>query len=183
MRQAKQRLFIGVPLPEGLKDHVRSAQALLPESDGLRLIGEAQWHVTVAFLGEVEQDAGEQARRVVEAVSPDLGGDSLLGGFLMLPSAGKTRVVSLQLHDPDRVWASLHEALVGSLVETGVMEREKRPFRPHLTVARLKKPGRVRLKAEAQTVAFAVESVCLYRSELRRDGARYTVLARTMLSR
>jgi 2'-5' RNA ligase len=64
----------------------------------------------------------------------------------------------------------------------GVMCREKRPFRAHVTVARLRVPGAVQPMAESGQARFAVESVCLYRSEVKREGAVYTVVACTALS-
>ena len=68
---------------------------------------------------------------------------------------------------------------MGGLETAGVMQREKRPFRPHLTVARFGSRDRCNQGRRAVRLRFAVESVCLYRSELKREGAIYTVLART----
>jgi 2'-5' RNA ligase len=174
----RERLFIGVPLPEGLKGFVREAQAVLPRVGALRLLPEEQWHVTIAFLGEVDRATGLVARRILEAVRSGMGGGAWLGGFLMLPSQTNARVVALEIDDDKGAFADLYEVIMTSLETAEVMEREKRPFRPHLTVARMKTPGRVRPRSEVDRVRYAVESVCLYKSELRREGATYTVLAR-----
>ena len=96
----------------------------------------------------------------------------------MLPSPAKARVVALAIDDDHQSFGELYEVIMTSLETADVMEREKRPFRPHLTVARMKVPGRVRPRSEIDRVRYAVESVCLYKSELRREGATYTVLAR-----
>jgi RNA 2',3'-cyclic 3'-phosphodiesterase len=181
--EAKERLFIGVPLPESLKRYVRAAQEALPKMSGLRLLPEDQWHVTLAFLGEVDRTTAQLARRIVEVVPPEMGGECGLGGFLMLPSEDKTRVVTLAIQDDGGPFAKLYEVLMTSLETAGVMEREDRPFRPHLTVARLRIPGRVRPRSEVGQVRFAVESVCLYRSELKREGASYTVLTRRVFNK
>jgi RNA 2',3'-cyclic 3'-phosphodiesterase len=181
--EPRERLFVGVPLPEGLKALVREAQQALPRTNGLRLLPETQWHVTLAFLGEVEPDAGFVARKIVEAVPPEMGGTCRLGGLLMLPSAGKARVAALAIDDYEGAFAQLYEVIMSSLETAGVMEREKRPFRPHLTVARVRTPGPVRPRSDVEPVRFAVESVCLYKSELRREGAVYTVLARRVFNK
>ena len=178
MADPHERLFIGVPLPESLKGFVREAQAALPRISGLRLLPEEQWHVTLAFLGEVDQATALVARRIVEAVPSAMGGGAWLGGFLMLPSATKARVAALEIDDDRGVFADLYEVVMTSLETAEVLEREKRPFRPHLTVARMRTPGRVRPRSEIERVRYAIDSVCLYRSELRREGATYTVLAR-----
>lgn len=177
MGDAKERLFIGVPLHEALAQHVRDAQAQLPKSRGLRLLGEGQWHFTIAFLGAVDEATRDAVRGIVEAFPADMGGHGSLGGFLMLPSASRARVVALDVDDSSRVFADLYERVMSSLEEAGTMERERRPYRPHLTIARLHMPAPVRPRADVVGVDLAVESLCLYRSELKRSGAEYTVVA------
>lgn len=174
-----QRLFVGVPLSEELRWHVRRAQQALPPIGGMRLLPEEQWHVTLAFLGEVEEVVAEEARRVVESVPAVMGGEGFLGGFLMLPTERRARVVALALSDGMSMWCDLHDFITGSLRRAGVRLPEGRGFRPHLTIARLRVPGAVRPKSDIGPQRFTVESVCLYRSELWREGARYTILART----
>ncbi len=175
---ALQRLFIGVPLPEDLLGFVRAAQAMLTPTPGLRLLRPDQLHVTLAFIGEVDEAKAAAARAVVDSLSADMGGEGRITRFLMLPSAGKARVVSLEVDDGEGVFARLFAEVMGGLEAAGVMKREKRPFRPHLTVARLKDPAAVQPRSESGEARFAVESVCLYRSELKRDGAVHTVITR-----
>lgn len=177
MDQTMERLFIGVPLDAALAQHVRDAQAQLPERRGLRLLREEQWHFTVAFLGAADEATKDAVRGIVEAVPADMGGHGSLGGFLMLPSVSRARVVALDVDDSSRVFAGLYERVMSSLEEAGIMERERRPYRPHLTIARLQTPASVRPKADVAGVDLAVESLCLYRSELKRGGAEYTVVA------
>jgi RNA 2',3'-cyclic 3'-phosphodiesterase len=177
----KRRLFVAVPLPAELREVVRAAQEALPPAPGLRPLGPEQWHVTLAFIGEVGPAKAEIAQRVVEGLPADMGGEATLERFLMLPSPSRARVVTLELRDEHGVFQTLFEAVMGGLEAAGVMEREKRPFRPHLTLARLKSPGVVRPRYESERAVFAVQSVCLYMSELRREGAVYTVVSRKAL--
>jgi RNA 2',3'-cyclic 3'-phosphodiesterase len=174
----RHRLFVAVPLPPGLRDVVRRAQEALPSVPGLRPLKPDQWHVTLAFIGEVDAGKAAIARGVVESLPPDMGGEAFMEGFLMLPSASRARVVAVGLADPQGVFEALFEAVMGGLETGAVMQREKRPFRPHLTVARLRTPGAVRPRYESERARFAVESVCLFESELRREGAVYTVVSR-----
>ena len=175
-----QRLFVGVPLPERLLGFVQAAQAALEPAPGLRLLRPDQWHVTLAFIGEVDDAKAAAAQKVVDSLPPDLGGEGRVVRFLMLPSAAKARVVTLEIDDQERVFTRLFSKLMDGLEGAGVMRREKRPFRPHLTVARLKPAGLVQPRFECGEARFAVESVCLYRSELKREGAVYTVVTRAM---
>jgi 2'-5' RNA ligase len=178
----KRRLFVAVPPPAGLREVVVGAQEALGPAPALRLLGPEQWHVTLAFIGEVGAAQEQVARRVVEGLPADMGGEATVGRFLMLPSPNRARVVTLELADECGVFRALFEAVMGGLEAGGVMEREKRPFRPHLTIARLMRPGVVRPRYESGRSAFAVQSVCLYRSELRREGAVYTLVSRRALS-
>jgi RNA 2',3'-cyclic 3'-phosphodiesterase len=172
---------VAVPLPERLHGLVRRAQEALPVGHGLRLLGPEQWHVTLAFIGEVGPDKAAAARRVLEELPADMGGEGAIEGFLMLPSASRARVVTLEVGDEQGVFKRLFEAVMGGLEGAGVMQREKRPFRPHVTIARLRDPRPVRPRYESEQARFAVQSVCLYRSELRPEGAVYTVGCRREL--
>jgi 2'-5' RNA ligase len=174
----RQRLFVAVPLPVGLRQVVRRAQEALPPVYGLRMLDPEQWHVTLAFIGAVDAGKAAIARSVVESLPPDMGGEAFLDGFLMLPSPARARVVSLELADRQGVFGALFEAVMVGLEAGDVMKREKRLFRPHLTIARLRTPGVVRPRYESERARFAVQSVCLFESELRREGAVYTVVCR-----
>jgi 2'-5' RNA ligase len=177
----RQRLFVAVPLPAESLGFVAEAQRLLPALPGLRLMREDQLHITLAFIGEVGESKAAAARAVVESLPEELGGEAVIERFLMLPSPKRARVVALELSDPARVFSRLFEAVMGGLERAGVMEREKRPFRPHLTIARLRDAGVVQPKSECGQARYAVESVCLFESELKREGAVYTVRARAAL--
>ena len=174
----RQRLFVAVPLPADLRDVIRRAQEALPAVRGLRLLEPEQRHVTLAFIGEVDAGKAAIARSVVEGLPADMGGEAFLEGFLMLPSPSRAGVVTLELVDQQGVFGALFEAVMAGLEAGDVMKREKRPFRPHLTVARLRRPGVIRPRYESERARFAVQSVCLFQSELRREGAVYTVVCR-----
>jgi len=179
----KQRLFVAVPLPDELQGFVHSAQTLLSTAPGLRLLRPDQLHLTLVFIGEVDEGREAASRAVVDSLPVDIGGEGLISRFLPLPSATKTRVVTLEVVDGEGVLAGLFTRVMGGLEEAGVMERDKRPFRPHFTIARLRTPGPVQPRSESGQARFAVESVCLYKSELKREGAAYTVLARAAFAR
>lgn len=181
-RGAQQRLFVAVPLPKDMLGFVRGAQGMLPRVPGLRLMTPAQFHITLAFIGEVGEAEAQAAREVVGSVPPGMGGEGLMHRFLLLPSPKRARVVALEVHDGDGAFARLFEWVMEGLERSGVMQREKRPFRPHLTIARLRNPGPVQPRSESGGAPYAIESVCLYESELRREGAVYTVVARTRLT-
>lgn len=182
MAPERQRLFVAVPLPDNALEAAQRAQGALEGCPGVRLLAREQLHVTLAFIGEVDRGRAQAAEAVVEGVPADLGGGAALGRFLMLPSPGKARVVTLEVDDEYGVFAALWSGVMEGLEAAGVMRREKRPYRPHLTVARLRAPGPVRPRYEGGRTPFAVQSVCLFESKLRREGAVYTVMTRRVFT-
>jgi 2'-5' RNA ligase len=116
-------------------------------------------------------------------VPAGLGGVVTLNGIVLLPSPRRTRVVAMGVDDPDALFATLFEHVISGLERAGAIEREKRPFLPHLTIARLREPVALQPKSEGENGPFSIESVCLYKSELRPEGARYVVLERRVLAR
>jgi 2'-5' RNA ligase len=182
-RGARRRLFVGVPLPEDMVPFAVGAQGLLPCGPGMRLLRQDQLHLTLAFIGDADEGKTAAARSVVVSVPGESGGEAFFDGFLLLPTASSARVVALRVADEFGAFARLYGLVMSGLEAAGVMKREKRPFRAHVTVARVRCPGPVQPTSDCGRARFAVESVCLYESELKREGAKYTVLTRTALRR
>src|SRR4029079_9739095 len=84
--------------------------------------------------------------------------------------------------DPGGLSSAVHEAVAAPLVEGGWYVPEKRPFWPHVTVARVRareKPPRI--DVAPPELSFVAPEVVLYRSRLSRAGADYEPLARVAL--
>ena len=177
-----RRLFVAVPLPEELGLFAQQAQALVGHARGIRLLEPGHLHVTLAFIGRADAEKTEAARAVIRTIPVNSGGQAWVDGFLFIPSPKRARVVALRLLDDRNVLERLFELVMGRLEESRVAQREKRPFRAHVTVARLREPGPVQPTSDCGRAPFRVESVCLYESELLRAGARYTIIERTGLT-
>ncbi len=177
-----RRLFVAVPLPEELWPFVLQAQALLAGAGGIRLLEPGHMHVTLAFIGTADAESTEAARAVIRTIPVESAGEAWVDGFLFMPSPKRARVVALRLVDEMKVFETLFESVMGRLEQSKVMQREKRPFRAHVTVARLRRPGPLQPTSDCGRAPFRVESVCLYESQLLRAGARYTIIERAGLS-
>jgi 2'-5' RNA ligase len=90
-------------------------------------------------------------------------------------------VLAVDLDDPEGACARLQSAVADAL--GSVYAPEKRPFRPHVTVARVRRGARVdkALPVIAGQPSFAASSLTLYRSRPSPKGAAYEALARTPL--
>jgi 2'-5' RNA ligase len=186
------RAFVALAPPtatiEAIADWQRRA---LDGREGLRAIGPDALHLTLAFLGHRDGEEIERARTALlaAAAEPVPVPVRLEPEPIALPRR-RPRVVAFAATSPGAV--SLHEALVAWLAAAGLTDPDGRPFRPHLSVARVRgdsAAGRSR-RAVAGLPSlgpaghtFDAVRVALYRSQLRSQGARYSVLADVDLPR
>ncbi len=161
---------------------VRRLSALeLGSVPGLRTVRPGQWHVTLRFLGEVEDDLfpvlvdalGRAATRVRVPVRCTIGpATAWFGG---------TRVLQIPVTGLDGVAEAVRQATVPTIPDAG-----QAPFVGHLTVAHVwgRRPDpstRAALAGVAFTAEFAVPRFLLVASELTPEGPCYTTLARLPL--
>jgi 2'-5' RNA ligase len=178
------RLFVSVPL-HGLAAEVAAAQDPL-DLPGLTLTDPTQAHVTLKFLGEVDEsrvdDLTDAVERAVEAadVAPF---DAEVGGYGVFPSLGYIRVVWLGFRSETEPSTRLHEAIERETVALG-FDPEDHSFTPHATLARM---GDARSKDEVREVVesdgpdvgtLRVDGVELTESTLTDDGPRYSTVER-----
>jgi len=146
-------------------------------------------HLTLKFLGEIPAPSADAVADALQALAAAHGPIELrCAGVGAFPSLERPRVVWAGIEDPAGALAKLVEAIEGRLADLG-FGRESRPFRPHLTLGRIKDPRRARggmepvvaPHAAADFGGFAAREVVLFRSELTPSGARYTALCRARL--
>ncbi|WP_376796373.1 RNA 2',3'-cyclic phosphodiesterase [Thermogemmatispora sp.] len=189
------RTFLALDLSPELRTFLGRAITrgayLLPAA---RWVEPASLHVTLAFLGELNAEqlaqaieAGEAAARQVPPFSYRLTG---LGTF------GPTRaprVIWMGLEDVSGHLLALQQALMRELQARGFLP-EERPFSPHLTLARLKRSLSreeqqalqrllYEIRVPTSLPAHTVEALDVMKSELSREGARYSCLHRAPLAR
>lgn len=183
------RVFFAVELDAALREEASRVAESLRERVGsgvdMRWTHEEGWHVTLRFLGNVAASRlGELIASAREAIAGLAPFELRLGAVIAFPPR-RVRVLALDLipHSP---LAAAAGALERAAIAYG-FESEERAFKPHLTLARVKRGGlraqEVRAAASAATGASA-QAVCdvvLFRSELHRSGAHYTPLERIAL--
>lgn len=98
------------------------------------------WHVTLKFLGEVPETRTDEVQEVLEEVArkaPRFWTN--LTGAGAFPSQRRPRVLWMGLHDEANAFRNLAGRMERKFEAAG-FSRERRPFRPHLTLARFKEP-------------------------------------------
>ena len=185
------RLFIAVDLDDAARKAIAAEQARLKKALGgrssLRWVRDDQMHLTLVFLGEVDDDG---ARRVVEAVEQPIAiapFDAVFEGVGTFPPGGAPRVVWVGVLAGAPQMIAMQRELAGRVQHLGI-ELEDRTFHPHLTLARWRQArpaDRRRVLAAAESRAIArvpIDHATLYRSRLSPAGSTYTALARATLS-
>jgi len=180
-----QRLFVAIPFDSDLRDIIAAGTRGIRSCPRLRAVPSHQLHLTLRFLGDTP------ARRV-GTIADALAAAAALGATFELrftsagafPSPKRPRVVWLGVaKSPVLVW--LHRSVQDALA-TCDLPREKRPFRPHVTLGRFRGRGTGpdvagELAHIRVTGTYLVSQISLVRSHLTPAGARYTSVARLPL--
>jgi 2'-5' RNA ligase len=167
----RARLFCALTLPDDVLDVFERWQRADLRGDA-RALGRDQLHVTLAFLGSRPVDE-------VEQISAALGDAAAAAQEPVLLSPRRYRetrsVGMLVLDDEDGRAGTLAVDLHGRLERLGVYEREKRPWLPHVTVLRFRRPPTLRPRLP-DLAPFSPSGAAVYHSLLRRGGAQYHIL-------
>ena len=185
------RCFVAVDVPAEVRARVAELAGRLREAAPR---ADVRWsvenlHLTLKFLGEVPDARVPDVARAVGEVAA--GHTSLAleacgtGGF---PSASRPRVVYVAIGGQVDALARLAAAVDGAL-ETLGFPGERRAFRAHLTVGRVRSPRggqglseALRAAAEAAAGSWTADEVLLYRSRLHPKGAVHEVVGRFPLA-
>ena len=146
-------------------------------------------HLTLKFLGDVAPELIEEIKpALAETASQTAPIHIEPAGCGAFPTIKSPRVIWVGLRGQIGPLAELERRVEGAMVTLG-FKPEERPFKPHLTLGRVK--SREGLQSLQQILLahrdFAAEpfdaaEVVLYKSELRPDGARYTPLFKAPFS-
>lgn len=170
-----KRLFIGLELPPATRDLLAR---LDPQVAGVRWIRPEQMHLTMSFLGQLDEEREGKLRAALARVQ--------VGAFF-LPLEG---VGAFGGERPSVVWAgvgrghphlfALHKRIQDAVLQAG-LEPDLRPFHPHVTLGRARNVARHDLKAFLQKFERAefdfvrIAGFTLFSSVLSAEGASYSV--------
>jgi len=181
-----RRLFVSVDLPDELAEDVAAVQERFEDASGLKFTDPEQAHVTLKFLGDVEEDrVGTVADAVGEAVA-DADVEPFTAcyeGLGVFPSMEYISVLWLGVAEGGDELTRLHEAIEAQTTEMG-FEPEDHEFTPHVTLARMEHAGGKELvqrgvrEWDASAGETIVEDVRLTESELTSDGPVYSTVDR-----
>ena len=171
----RARLFLALDLPGSARADIASWRD--PLLGDLRPVAADSLHVTLVFLGwREEKDAHRIAAVAEDAAAGKRAAFLAPTGVRGVPRRSPS-LFALEMKDRGGRCGALQSTLASALAETGLYRREKRPFWPHLTLARGRRGHPAKpLESERLPAPFAADRVVLFRSILRPQGAVYEPL-------
>jgi RNA 2',3'-cyclic 3'-phosphodiesterase len=186
LKSPRARLFVALDLPDEVREGLVAWQGSELTDPALRPVKPESLHMTLVFLGYHPEKAIERVAEAalgVDAPAPEV---RLVPEPLGVPRGRRPRLFAIDA--PSEGAVELQAQVERRLVEERFYEPEKRPFWPHLTVARVKpekrgsrKPALVERAPgplpEQTFPPFRPTRLVLFRSHLRPTGAEYEPMA------
>jgi RNA 2',3'-cyclic 3'-phosphodiesterase len=188
------RLFVAVELAAGtiaaagrMIEQLQERVARQAPAARVRWVDPERLHVTLQFMGEVPQTVAERIRVALEPPLPMVPFDVVFSGIGVFPARGAPRVVWAGVgHGGDGLRA-VNAAVVARLGGVG-LAAEGRPFAPHLTLGRVRRPQGLRAAPLCEGLSGVelgserVEAITLMESRLSPRGPAYVGILRTRLA-
>jgi 2'-5' RNA ligase len=184
------RAFIAIELPEKIIYTIRKVQEEI-KSYGLKIrwVRPENIHLTLKFLGDIQEADTEKVERAVsESVTGHPPISLAVRGIGVFPGIKRPRVIWLGVSNPLDVLTTFQKTLDEKLEAMG-FPKEKKPFRGHLTLGRIKSNIDPKTLNDAlkeftrfESEHFLADRIMLYKSDLKPNGPVYTKLIETYLT-
>jgi len=181
------RVFCGVELSDAvrarLQQHITRLREAVPDVT-------ASWtrveniHLTLKFFGNVAVDQIPMISEAASRAVKDFDSFQIeIGGTGVFPKPSRAQVLWIGVSDPSGKLLALQRRLESEFAKEG-FPKENRAYKPHLTIARIRRPDGARRLAETHLqIGFEPQEVSLkelivFRSELSSKGSKYTPILR-----
>ena len=177
----KIRCFIAINFPDWFKEEIKEVLVKLKKTNprpDIRWIKAHNSHLTLHFLGYLNREKLEEVKKILAYIVPQVPLTSLrLGNFNYFPSSQKPRVFFIELKEDRGILVSCQKRIGQELEKIGI-KIEKRPWHPHLTLARLgfSHPLKIPLFDFSRIAPIPVHSIELMESHLFPQGPQYTII-------
>lgn len=185
------RIFCAAELPDQvrvrLEEHVQRLRKEVPHVA-------ASWsrveniHLTLKFFGNVALDRVQKISDAASRTVKEFSSFQIdIGNTGVFPRASRAQVLWIGISDPSGKLSALQNRLEDECEAEG-FEKEDRAFRPHLTIARIRKPEGARrlagthLSMQFESIPVTLTELIVFRSELSSKGSKYTPISRHQLT-
>ena len=186
-QRSEWRVFCAIELPDAvrsrLENYIRQLRKAVPDAT-------ASWsrveniHLTLKFFGNVEVNRIEKIAAAAERVVREFSTFQIgIGETGVFPRPSRPQVLWIGVADPSGQLSAMQEKFENECAAEG-FPTENRAYKPHLTIARLRKPEGTTQLAEAhlqmkfEPIEVAVNEIVIFRSELSPKGSKYTTLSK-----
>ncbi len=178
------RTFISISIPENIRQAIAGYQESMSGMiNSIRWTKPENIHITLKFIGEIREELVDRIIKNVMDQPPYLGSFDLeISGAGVFPNIKRPRIYWIGITSGQKQLSRLASDLEDRLEPLGIA-REKRPFKPHITIGRAKKGSPVSgLKENIESevlspLSFHVDRIHLMKSVLKPSGAEYSSLA------
>lgn len=175
------RIFIGVELPGQLRSELfKVSKELKASIEDSRWVALDNIHLTLKFLGSITEEQLDDIETALLAKAAAFKRFSFACGALgAFPNQKRARVLWAGIEGGARAFVELSE-LVDAALEPVGFARDEKPFKPHITLARLNPPKSIehalKMVSEAsyQGRSIPLEGITIFQSHLKATGVEYT---------
>ncbi len=184
------RLFIAIEIGDRVKKEIETLLGKLDNKDaGIKWVKPENIHITLRFLGEVKEELLDGIKEVIQRVAERHTAFEIKAkGTGVFPDYSRPRVLWVGVDEDERLKA-IFNTLNVELEGIG-FPPEERPFRPHLTIGRVKSPKAIKsvLKElrgyrDREFGKIPVKEIVLMKSTLKPTGAEYEKLMTAPLNK
>jgi 2'-5' RNA ligase len=187
-----KRIFAAVDISDEARRRVSAySDALRREFSDLRIGWEKpeKLHLTLKFLGETNENQLNDLTKIVSKIAARISNFKLqISATGVFPSPRKPRILWLGINDKTESLQKISGLLETECERIG-FPKEKRNFKAHLTIARLREPhksteiARKHLQNEFEPVEFEVSEIVIYESKLQSTGSIYSIVSKHKLKK
>ncbi len=183
------RIFIGIRLSEQAHEDIEKAlKPFRKIHTPIKWTKQENVHLTLKFIGEIPDEKYSPIESVLDNTDFNTGPfDLKISGFGKFGRGRDLNIFWVGIEKNEKL-DSIYRKIENALAKIGI-EKEKRPFTPHITLGRNKKQFEFKpifdlldASANQPVTTSPVASFQVFRSELRPAGPVYTVLKEVRLA-
>ncbi len=187
----RTRTFIAVEIDDEIRDRAITLQETLAKAGAeVKWVDPESMHITLLFLGEVDDRELHSVCRAVKSVAEDESPFVLrVSGVGAFPTPRRPKTIWAGITDGLDELKHLHGLLEAKMLDLGCYRTEERGYNPHLTLGRVKgaEDGLLLAPELAKLLTWSggrtmIHELIVFSSELERSGPVYTVLGRGRLT-
>ena len=183
------RYFIGIPIKDWQDKLSKLLLKMKKGTKGVKWVKEENLHITLKFLGEIEEGKIEETKKIIEESLENIKSFSIEAGKLgAFPSLSSPHVIWLGIENGkekvEEIFKNIEERL--SSID---IPPDTRKFHPHITLGRVRRrvdkgwwKGILNMKLP-KFPEIQIEEITLYSSKLHPDGPEYTPIKRYVIKK